>query len=564
MKNTLNSYLKWLWLQLKGSRALYVLSIFFSGINNFVMPTAMSWFIKEALAMVEREKNSGVGKKVLIVVVVILLGNLLHLLFTYTKTKVVETTMHQIRLQFFRKARKLPMSYYDQNQQGKVMSISLQNMQWMQRILDTELVSFASRALTIGGGMLIVFIWQWQIGLVYLLIGSIGIGAAFWVQRKLTQMEAELQQSNGRLSALLLARIKGQREIRINQLTEKLNAEYENERVKNVEVQYQIARAGTIGSTVNYGVMMGATLLSILVGVYLVQNRLSNMSTVLGCAVFMISNIWAFSSLVRVTGVLKQGLGAYGEFMRFMEEPTEEKIKEQYQPEIIIFGNEEGLILKHIDCGYGEKMVLNDVCLHVKKGQKVVLSGESGSGKSTLLKMIAGLYIPLQGDMKLEQNQYSKVSLEEWRKNVAYVSQQTHIFPGTLRDNLTLAKSTASEEEIWHAIQQAQLEEWVKALPDGLETVLNEKRTVSGGERQRIAVARAFLKDAPLLILDEPTSALDQANADGLCQAIFGLMQDRMVIIASHDEALIEKADIRYIIENKKVKQINECGHSSR
>ena len=564
MKNTLNSYLKWLWLQLKGSRALYVLSIFFSGINNFVMPTAMSWFIKEALAMVEREKNSGVGKKVLIVVVVILLGNLLHLLFTYTKTKVVETTMHQIRLQFFRKARKLPMSYYDQNQQGKVMSISLQNMQWMQRILDTELVSFASRALTIGGGMLIVFIWQWQIGLVYLLIGSIGIGAAFWVQRKLTQMEAELQQSNGRLSALLLARIKGQREIRINQLTEKLNAEYENERVKNVEVQYQIARAGTIGSTVNYGVMMGATLLSILVGVYLVQNRLSNMSTVLGCAVFMISNIWAFSSLVRVTGVLKQGLGAYGEFMRFMEEPTEEKIKEQYQPEIIIFGNEEGLILKHIDCGYGEKMVLNDVCLHVKKGQKVVLSGESGSGKSTLLKMIAGLYIPLQGDMKLEQNQYSKVSLEEWRKNVAYVSQQTHIFPGTLRDNLTLAKSTASEEEIWHAIQQAQLEEWVKALPDGLETVLNEKRTVSGGERQRIAVARAFLKDAPLLILDEPTAALDQVNVDGLCQAIFGLMQDRMVIIASHDEALIEKADIRYIIENKKVKQINECGHSSR
>lgn len=564
MKNTLNSYLKWLWLQLKGSRALYVLSIFFSGINNFVMPTAMSWFIKEALAMVEREKNSGVGKKVLIVVVVILLGNLLHLLFTYTKTKVVETTMHQIRLQFFRKARKLPMSYYDQNQQGKVISTSLQNMQWMQRILDTELVSFASRALTIGGGMLIVFIWQWQIGLVYLLIGSIGIGAALWVQRKLTQMEAGLQQSNGRLSGLLLARIKGQREIRINQLTEKLNTEYENERVKNVEVQYKIARASTIGSTVNYGVMMGATLLSILVGVYLVQNRLSNMSTVLGCAVFMISNIWAFSSLVRVTGVLKQGLGAYGEFMRFMEEPTEEKTKEQYQPEIIIFGNEEGLILKHIDCGYGEKTVLNDVCLHVKKGQKVVLSGESGSGKSTLLKMIAGLYIPLQGDMKLEQNQYSKVSLEEWRKNVAYVSQQTHIFPGTLRDNLTLAKSTASEEEIWHSIQQAQLEEWVKALPDGLETVLNEKRTVSGGERQRIAVARAFLKDAPLLILDEPTAALDQVNVDGLCQAIFGLMQDRMVIIASHDEALIEKADIRYIIENKKVKQINECGHSSR
>lgn len=564
MKNTLNSYLKWLWLQLKGSRALYVLSIFFSGINNFVMPTAMSWFIKEALAMVEREKNSGVGKKVLIVVVVILLGNLLHLLFTYTKTKVVETTMHQIRLQFFRKARKLPMSYYDQNQQGKVISTSLQNMQWMQRILDTELVSFASRALTIGGGMLIVFIWQWQIGLVYLLIGSIGIGAALWVQRKLTQMEAGLQQSNGRLSGLLLARIKGQREIRINQLTEKLNTEYENERVKNVEVQYKIARASTIGSTVNYGVMMGATLLSILVGVYLVQNRLSNMSTVLGCAVFMISNIWAFSSLVRVTGVLKQGLGAYGEFMRFMEEPTEEKIKEQYQPEIIIFGNEEGLILKHIGCGYGEKTVLNDVCLHVKKGQKVVLSGESGSGKSTLLKMIAGLYIPLQGDMKLEQNQYSKVSLEEWRKNVAYVSQQTHIFPGTLRDNLTLAKSTASEEEIWHSIQQAQLEEWVKALPDGLETVLNEKRTVSGGERQRIAVARAFLKDAPLLILDEPTAALDQVNVDGLCQAIFGLMQDRMVIIASHDEALIEKVDIRYIIENKKVKQINECGHSSR
>lgn len=559
MKITFGSYFQWLWLQLKGRRAVYVLSVFFSGINNFVMPVAMSWFIKETLSVAGGGDGSdGLGKKVLIVVAALLLGNLLHLLFSYIKTKVVEKTMHQIRKQYFKKAHNLPMAYYDQNQQGNVLSLSVQNMQWIQRILDIELISFASRALTIGGGMLIVFIWQWQIGLVYWLIGSLGTGTALWVQRKLTQLEAGLQKSNGRLSALLLARMQGQREIRMNRLTEKLNTEYESERVQNVEVQYQIARVGTIGSTVNYGVMMGAILLSILVGLYLVQNQLSDIGTVLGCAVFMISNIWAFSSLARVVGVLKQGMGAYGEFMQFMEEPTEETIKEQYQPQTETLENVgEELQLKHINCGYGEKMVLNDVCLSVKRGEKIVLLGESGSGKSTLLKVIAGLYIPLRGDMKLGQNLYSKVSLEEWRSNIAYVSQHTHIFPGTLRDNLSMANREATEERMWHAIRQAQLEEWVKSLPDGLETVMNEKRAVSGGERQRIAVARAFLKDAPLLVLDEPTSALDQVNASRLCKAIFELMQDRMVIMASHDEALIEKADTRYVVEKKKVSNIN-------
>ena len=559
MKIKFGSIIRWFWLQLKGSRVTYIVSIFFSGINNFVMPAAMSWFIKEAVSIAEGGRY-GLGKMLLIVMTALLLGNLIHLFFSYIKANVVEKTMHQIRKQYFQKARNLPMTYYDQNQQGNVLSLSVQNLQWIQRILDTELVSFASRALTIGGGILIVFIWQWQIGLVYLLIGCIGIGTALWVQRKLVQLEAELQQSNGRLSSLLLARIKGQREIRMNQLTEKLNMEYERARVQNIETQYQITRAGTIGSTVNYGIMMGAIFLSILVGLTLVQNQLSNMGTVLGCSVFMISNIWSFSSLARVIGILKQGVGAWGDFMQFMEEPIEETIKEQYLPQTDIFEDEgDELCLKHIECCYAEKTVLNDVCLRVKKGEKVVLIGESGSGKSTLLKTIAGLYMPRQGDMKLEKKQYSKISLGEWRENIAYVSQHTHIFPGTLRYNLAMSNQKVTEEQLWHAIRQAQLEEWVQSLPDGLETIMNEKRAVSVGERQRIAVARAFLKDAPLLILDEPTSALDQVNAKHLCKVIFELMKDRTVVLASHDEDLIEKADTRYVIENKKVKYNGEC-----
>ena len=159
MKIKFRSYVQWLWLQLKGSRIVYVLSVFFSGINNLLMPVAMSWFIKEALSVVEEgEVSYGLGSKIIILVIVLLLGNSLHSFFSYIKTKVVEKTMHQIRKQYFQKARELPMAYYDQNQQGAVLSLSVQNMQWIQRVLDIELISFASRALTIGGGILIVCI----------------------------------------------------------------------------------------------------------------------------------------------------------------------------------------------------------------------------------------------------------------------------------------------------------------------------------------------------------------------------------------------------------------------
>ena len=187
---------------------------------------------------------------------------------------------------------------------------------------------------------------------------------------------------------------------------------------------------------------------------------------------------------------------------------------------------------------------LHDVSLTAHAGEILAVTGPSGCGKSTLLGVLLGLVEPDAGSIRVGEAELGDLDVEAWRRRLAWVPQRPHLFSASVAENVRLGRPDAGELEVRAALAAAGLEERLRALPQGLGTVLGERGAgLSAGERQRVALARAFLRDAPLLLLDEPTANLDGDTERGVVEAIRRLARGRTVILVAHRPALIELAD---------------------
>ena len=188
------------------------------------------------------------------------------------------------------------------------------------------------------------------------------------------------------------------------------------------------------------------------------------------------------------------------------------------------------LIIRNLSFSYGEKLVLDDINLTAETGESVGIVGVSGGGKSTLLKLVSGLYELQSGEIHLAGESDSS----KRRKNVAMVMQSAALFPASIRENITCGHDM-DEQIIQDACEAAQLMDWITTLPDGLNTFVGERGgKVSGGQAQRIAIARGIAKNAPVILLDEPTSALDSDTSAAVIKALAGLTRGKTVLHVSH------------------------------
>ncbi len=220
--------------------------------------------------------------------------------------------------------------------------------------------------------------------------------------------------------------------------------------------------------------------------------------------------------------------------------------------------NENGIIFDNISFSYTSgKEVLSKVSFIAKPDQVTAFAGPSGSGKSTIIKLLMKIYEPDSGVIRYNGMDINNTSLINWRAKIAYVAQDSPIFTGTVAENLRISKENATEDEMWQALKAANLDDLIKSLPDGLETLLGEKGTgLSGGEKQRLTIARALLGNPEILLLDEATSSLDNENERLVKEALEKLMRGRTTLVVAHRFSTIEKAaQIIYLEEGKILEQ---------
>ena len=207
--------------------------------------------------------------------------------------------------------------------------------------------------------------------------------------------------------------------------------------------------------------------------------------------------------------------------------------------------------VENVSFAYGEEQILSDVSLSVKKGEILGIHGRSGSGKSTLLKLLMRFYDPKSGSIKINGETLPNINTCSLRDNMAYITQQTYIFNETIEENIRLARRDATLEDIMEAAKKASIHDFILSLPEGYQTKMTELGgNLSDGEKQRIGIARAFLHNAPIILLDEPTSNLDSLNEAMILKSLLNVKAEKLIILVSHRQSTMAICDQVIGIEN--------------
>lgn len=262
-----------------------------------------------------------------------------------------------------------------------------------------------------------------------------------------------------------------------------------------------------------------------------------------------------FKTITNAWGNIQQGIAAITRVRELLKEKEEQKGGVH-----IINKINRGINFKDVWFSYdGEKYALKNINLSVKPDEKIALVGPSGAGKSTLVNLVSGFYFPTKGKIYFDNKEIRELNIKELRKKIAIVPQDVFLFSGTLYENLVYGNSKVSEEDVWKAVRDAAIYEFVRSLPEGLMTKIGERGVnISGGERQRIAIARAFLKNPLIIIFDEATSQIDSESEKKIQESLEKLEKDKVTFVIAHRLATVLKADRIILLESGEIKEIGK------
>lgn len=278
------------------------------------------------------------------------------------------------------------------------------------------------------------------------------------------------------------------------------------------------------------------------VSIYLNSKDIINFEGVLISTISMMSSFGPVIALSNLANNLFHTLASGNRVLDILEEET--VVYEIINKKDVSF---EGLNCENVNFSYDKEQILKDVSLDIPKNKIVGIQGKSGSGKSTLLKLLMRFWDVNGGEIKISNENIKNINTSSLRDMESYVTQSTYLFNDTIKNNIKIAKENATMEEIIEASKKASLHEFIEKLPKGYETNVGELGdSLSGGEKQRIGIARAFLHNGPLILLDEPTSNLDSLNEGIILKSLKEECKDKTVVLVSHRKSTMNITDILY------------------
>ena len=401
----------------------------------------------------------------------------------------------------------------------------------------------------------VLFYNSWQLAIIAVVVLMGALFPLTRVRKKIKDINYESVFTNGEVLTHFNETTGGNRVITSYNLYDYQNNRFNDtlHRVFRLGMK-MVQRTGTLSPLMHFVVSLGIALV-IWVGSYLIlshQITAGNFVSFVAALILLYNPIKSIGNNFNNVQISLMAIERVLEIMH--SEPTVkddenakdlEGIKECIEYKNVCFEYEEG------------KPVLQNINLKIKKGETIAFVGNSGGGKSTLVNLLLRFYDVKDGQICIDGKDIREMTLRSLRDNISIVFQDNFLFSGTIRDNIILGKEDASEEEINYAVEASFVSDFIKDLPDGLDTDVGERGSLlSGGQRQRIAIARAFIKNAPIVVLDEATSALDNKSEHIVQQAIENLMKDRTVFVIAHRLSTVRHADKIVVVNYGKIVEI--------
>ncbi|MEN9464443.1 MAG: hypothetical protein RL217_624 [Pseudomonadota bacterium] len=460
--------------------------------------------------------------------------------------------VHGLRTELFNKMTRLPSAYYDMESGGRMISRVTYDVEQVTEASTRSLTTLVQEGMTVVLLMGYLVYLDFTLTLIFIAIApviGVVVGSASKFFRRYSK---RIQQAMGNVTQVTSESINGYREVRTYGAVEleqqrfaKASDENKKQALKfgltdaiNVPVTQQIVAMGLgvmifiMFQRVAGGTMNTAEFLQFITAAALIAKPLR--------------------SVTDVNGMIQKGVTAAASVFEILDKETEPDTGTK------TLANVQGEIeFKAVELRYAgaERPALNGISLKVKPGMSVALVGRSGGGKSTLVNLIPRFYEISKGQVLLDGVNTQELTLTNLRSHIATVSQQVVLFNGTVRDNIAYGElKNKSDAEVLAAARSAHADEFIQRLPDGYNTMIGDNgTTLSGGQRQRIAIARAILKNAPILILDEATSALDTESERHIQAALEEIMQNRTTFVIAHRLSTIERADRIVVIEQGRI-----------
>jgi ATP-binding cassette, subfamily B, bacterial len=475
----------------------------------------------------------------------------LFTLRTYFNNILEMRITHLIRVELYDKLQRLPVKWFDTNSSGEIMTRVADDVPTMDRVviegIDQALAALLQFLIVLG-----YMCWHsWQLTLVTLIpLPFIALLTTWWSRRAEPKWRAS-SEASADLNALLHDNLAGIRQIKAYTVEPEALRHFDDASQKVGETHRAVMKGQSIvWPTVSLIAESGIILMVAFGAWWTLEGKLSA-----GIVIsFLVAWGFLFDPISRVNSLSQtftRGMVAAKRVFAIIDTPNEIHLTDGLRPDTFR-GN---VRFAKVGFSYDEDVpAVSDLSLQAHPGQTIALVGPTGAGKSTVLNLLTRFYESSSGTIYLDDHPIGQLSKEWLRDNTGYVTQESFLFNTTLRENLQIAKTDASDEELWRALESANAAEFVRALPEGLDTVAGERGVrFSGGEKQRLTIARALLKNPPLLLLDEATSALDNRTERLVQEALDTLRCDRTCFVIAHRLSTVRKADRIYVMKQGRI-----------
>lgn len=530
----------------------YLCAIFLTILTGYGMLYGLSEILRQNVDVIEGGffPSRSFGTIASILIVLAILRGVLHYGEQYCNHFIAFKLLAIIRHKVFASLRRLCPAKLEGRDKGNLISIITSDIELLEVFYAHTISPIAIAILT--SLIMVLFIGaKYAPAGILALLGYIVVGVVItvWNGKKGAEEGMQFRNSFGELNSFILDSLRG--------LDETIQYDKGEERMKQIDdrsrelglMQKKLNRHEAVqGALTNMAILLFSFgMLFFMLWKY--ERGIVSFDSMLITVIAMMGSFGPVTALSNLSNNLNQTLASGERVLSLLEE--EPQIEEVGEKEQTIFA---GAKAEHVDFAYEEEQILKDYSIELPRGKVVGIHGASGSGKSTLLKLLMRFWDADQGDIRISGKDIREVNTKDLRDMESYVTQETYLFHDSIANNIAVGRLGASREEIIEAAKKASIHKFIMTLPNGYDTEVGELGdTLSGGEKQRIGIARAFLHDAPFMLLDEPTSNLDSLNEGIILKSLHESRGDKTVVLVSHRKSTMNVTDVIYEMENGRI-----------
>ena len=518
-----------------------------TGVAGMNVPVDNMWLVLTPVKMI-----------ITVLIVIAVLRGILHYVEQYCNHFIAFKLLAIIRHKVFAALRKLCPAKLEGRDKGNLISIITTDIELLEVFYAHTISPIAIATLT--SIIMVIFIgrYHWLAGVIALVAYLIvGVVIPMWNGKRGSQKGMEFRTNFGELNSFVLDSLRGLDETIQYGQGEK-RKEQMSEHSKNLAgMQESLSKMeGSQRSFTNMVILL-ASFGMLALTIWLYDKGAMGFEGILTCTIAMMGSFGPVVALSSLSNNLNQTLASGERVLSLLEETP---LVEEIPGDVETSGAESmehgftGAEAENVTFAYGEEVILDNYSLKLQPGKITGIHGASGSGKSTLLKLLMRFWDVQDGSVSVDGTDVRKIPTKHLRDMESYVTQETHLFHDSIANNIAIAKPGASREEIMEAAKKASIHDFIMTLPKGYDTEVGELGdTLSGGEKQRIGIARAFLHECPLILLDEPTSNLDSLNEGIILKSLKESAKKKTVVLVSHRVSTMNVADVVYEMENGRI-----------